>query len=125
MSAFPLPLEGSMSVRHTEGILFDGIVMIKSRTTSELALFRIFDSISGYIWLCVFASLIFVAIIFFVIKVVNDHQMKALGFIPDDQNTSLFKRFLNVIFQNFSAVLLAKVSYEEIAMIYPRKQRCL
>ncbi|KAH9283944.1 hypothetical protein ECG_04670 [Echinococcus granulosus] len=109
MSAFPLPMFASTTVRHTEAVLYDGVVMIKSRKMNQRALFRIFDSLSGYIWLCVFASLIFVAIIFFIIKVVYEHQTRVMGFVSEDQNIPLFKRFLNVIFQNFSAVLLAKM----------------
>uniref|UniRef100_A0A5K3FGK8 S1 motif domain-containing protein n=1 Tax=Mesocestoides corti TaxID=53468 RepID=A0A5K3FGK8_MESCO len=109
MSAFPLPIDTDTRVRHTETVLYDGIVMVKSRATSKVVLFRIFDSLSGFIWLCVFASLLVVAIIFFIIKIVNDWQTRELGTVPDDQDTSLFTRFLTVIFRNFSAVLLAKM----------------
>ncbi|KAL5110940.1 Glutamate receptor ionotropic kainate 1 [Taenia crassiceps] len=109
MSAFPLPLDTGTKARHTGAVLYDGIVMVKSRKTSQLVLFRIFDSLSGFIWLCVFASLIFVAIIFFAIKVVYYHQTRSMGVVPEDEDIPLFKRFLTVIFQNFSAVLLAKM----------------
>ncbi|VDM36020.1 unnamed protein product [Hydatigera taeniaeformis] len=112
MSAFPLPLDTSMKVRHTGAVLYDGVVMLKSRKTSKLTLFHIFDSLSGFIWLCVFASLIFVAIIFFIIKVVNDHQCRSMGIVSEDGDIPLFKRFLTVIFRNFSAVLLAKMRGE-------------
>ncbi|KAL5970763.1 hypothetical protein TSMEX_001521 [Taenia solium] len=125
MSAFPLPLYTDTKVRHTEAVLYDGIVMIKSRRTSKLALFHIFDSLSGFIWLCVFASLIFVAIIFFTIKVVYDNQTRSMGVVPEDENTPLFKRFLTVIFQNFSAVLLAKEVLRDEQSRPPRHFACV
>lgn len=114
MSAFPLPLDTGTNVRHTGAVFYDGIVMIKSRKTTDLALFHIFDSLSGFVWLCVFASLIFVAIIFFTIKVVYDRQTRSMGIVSEDEDVPFFKRFLTVIFQNFSAVLLAKVSWNDV-----------
>ncbi|VUZ51929.1 unnamed protein product [Hymenolepis diminuta] len=109
MSAFPMPLKVSTDLRHTESILYDGIVMIKRKTSSKYALFRIFQSVSGFIWLCVLASLIVVAIVFYSIKFANDRQTKAMGLIPEDQDISPFKRFLSAIFRNSAAVLLAKI----------------
>ncbi len=100
-----------MPVRHSGEVLFDGIVMIKNRVESQVLPFRIFESLSGFIWLIVFASLLIVSIIFFIIKYVNDRQTRAMGVVADDQDVSIFTRFLTVIFQNFSAVLLAKVSH--------------
>lgn len=110
MTAFPLPLSTSLEVPHSKEILFDGIVMVKSRTETKVLLFRIFDCISGYIWLCVFGSLLVVSIIFFVIKFFDDRQTRAMGIFPEDQDVSMFMRFINVIFQSISAVLLAKVA---------------
>ena len=46
--------------------------------------------------------------------------MKVMGFVPEDQDVPVFKRFLDVIFQNFSAVLLAKVSYGDNVIVYSR-----
>lgn len=109
MSAFPILLDPNLDVQYTHAVLYDGIVMIKIREATTVNLFHIFDVVSGFIWLCVFASLIFVALIFFAIKTVNDHQMKQLGEAPEDDNIPLFRQFLKVIYQNFSAVLLAKV----------------
>ncbi|VDL19877.1 unnamed protein product [Hymenolepis diminuta] len=109
MSAFPILLDPNLDVQYTHAVLYDGIVMIKIREATTVNLFHIFDVVSGFIWLCVFASLIFVALIFFAIKTVNDHQMKQMGETPEDDDISLFRQFFNVIYQNFSAVLLAKV----------------
>lgn len=105
-----MPLKVSTDLRHTESILYDGIVMIKRKTSSKYALFRIFQSVSGFIWLCVLASLIVVAVVFYSIKFANDGQTKAMGLIPEDHDISPIKRFLSVIFRNSAAVLLAKVS---------------
>ncbi|KAM3179253.1 hypothetical protein ACTXT7_000926 [Hymenolepis weldensis] len=109
MSAFPILLNPNLDVQYTHAVLYDGIVVIKIREATAINLFHIFDIISGFIWLCVFVSLIFVALIFFAIKIINDYQMKQLGEAPEDNDIPLFRQFFNVIYQNFSAVLLAKV----------------
>ncbi|VDN96973.1 unnamed protein product [Rodentolepis nana] len=86
MSAFPMFWKLGTDLRHSETVLYDGIVMIKSKTSSKPALFQIFQSISGFIWLCVLVSIIFVAVIFYIIKYVNDKQSKAMGLLPKDYN---------------------------------------
>ncbi|KAM7537529.1 hypothetical protein Aperf_G00000074648 [Anoplocephala perfoliata] len=109
MSAFPILLDSDLGVPQSSTVFYDGIVMIKIRKATTVNLFHIFDAISGLIWLCVFASLIFVALIFFIIKVANDYRTRQLGLVPEDQDIPLLRQFFNVIYQNFSAVLLAKV----------------
>nr|CDS33102.1 glutamate receptor 4 [Hymenolepis microstoma] len=109
MSAFPMFLKLGTDLRHSETVLYDGIVMINGKTPSRPALFQLFQSVSGFIWLCVLVSAIFVAVIFYIIKCVNDKQSKAMGLLPQDHNVRPVKRFISVIFRTFSAVLLAKV----------------
>lgn len=124
MSAFPILLDPNLNVPQSPAVFYDGIVMIKIRKATAVNLFRIFDVISGFIWLCVFASLIFVALIFFAIKVATDYRTRQLGLVPEDQDVSLLRQFLNVIYQNFSAVLLAKVSYySESPIFYDMSQK--
>nr|CDS33101.1 hypothetical protein HmN_000483600 [Hymenolepis microstoma] len=109
MSAFPILLDPNLDVQYTHAVFYDGIVMIKIREATDVNLFHIFDVLSGFIWLCVFVSLLVVALIFFVIKVVNDRQARQMGKTPEDDDIPLHRQFFNVIYQNFSAVLLAKV----------------
>ncbi|KAM7538418.1 hypothetical protein Aperf_G00000074616 [Anoplocephala perfoliata] len=112
MSAFPIFLNDNSKLKHSEPVLYDGVVMIKRRISNEPDLFRIFQPVSGYVWLCIIVSLLSVAVIFFIIKVINDHQMKVMGQAPEDHDISLFNRFVTVIIRTFSTILLAKIPVE-------------